>query len=81
MYPNELVLAALAKFFLVCKIGFVLACCVFTIVSVALPPDSGRKVLQDLNNQNDDRVNKLEDDLKSSQESQNESERKFDEVG
>lgn len=53
----------------------------FTIVSVALPPDSGRKVLQDLNNQNDDRVNKLEDDLKSSQESQNESERKFDEVG
>lgn len=41
----------------------------------------GRKVLQDLNNQNDDRINTLEESLKTTSEGADESERKFDEVG
>jgi len=41
----------------------------------------GRKVLQDLNNQNEERISTLEEMLKDSQEQANESERKFDEVG
>ena len=43
--------------------------------------NSGRKVLQDLNNQNEERITVLEDMLKESQEGAGESERKFDEVG
>ena len=46
-----------------------------------LPSHRGRKVLQDLNNQNDERITTLEDSLKTTQEGADESERKFDEVG
>lgn len=42
---------------------------------------SGRKVLQDLNNQNDDRIGVLEEMVKDSQSQATEAERKFEEVG
>lgn len=42
---------------------------------------SGRKVLQDLNNQNDDRIGVLEEMVKDAQLQATEAERKFEEVG
>lgn len=42
---------------------------------------SGRKVLQDLNNQNDDRIGVLEELVKDSQFQATDAERKYEEVG
>lgn len=42
---------------------------------------SGRKVLQDLNNQNDDRIGVLEEMVKDAQFQATEAERKYEEVG